>query len=152
MDAGYSPPLGSIGDFVFIDQNRNGRQDAGEPGVNGVTVRLFRETTPGNYTLALTTQTAGAGTYLFPNLSAGTYLVEFDRTTLPAGFSLSQNVDEPGVPDNLDSDADPVTGRTSPVTIVAANPDLRDIRTVDAGLVADCPPALCVPVVVRRTP
>lgn len=118
VDAGYSPLLGSIGDFVFIDLNRNGRQDAGE----------------------------------FPNLSAGTYLVEFDRTTLPAGFSFSQNVDEPGVPDNLDSDADPVTGRTDRITIISSNPDLRDIRTVDAGLVADCPPAICVPVVVRRTP
>src|SRR5688572_22923782 len=33
-------PAGAIGDFVWRDTNANGIQDAGEPGILGVTVRL----------------------------------------------------------------------------------------------------------------
>jgi hypothetical protein len=35
-------PTGAIGDFVWQDTNHNGIQDAGEPGINGVTVRYQR--------------------------------------------------------------------------------------------------------------
>ena len=34
-------PLGALGDFVWYDTNNNGRQDAGEPGVPDVEVRLL---------------------------------------------------------------------------------------------------------------
>ena len=33
--------LGALGDYVWHDLNANGVQDEGEPGINGVTVRLY---------------------------------------------------------------------------------------------------------------
>ena len=45
IDAGLVGNLGSIGDFVFRDDNQNGIQDAGEPGIAGVVVNLYKGTT-----------------------------------------------------------------------------------------------------------
>jgi hypothetical protein len=39
IDAGYYKPA-SLGDYVWDDTNGNGRQDAGEPGISGLTVTL----------------------------------------------------------------------------------------------------------------
>ena len=40
IDFGFVRPApGAIGDFVWHDLNRNGLQDSGEPGIDGVTVR-----------------------------------------------------------------------------------------------------------------
>ena len=39
MDAGLYRPA-SLGDYVWEDLNGNGQQDNGEPGIDGVTVRL----------------------------------------------------------------------------------------------------------------
>ncbi|QMW02377.1 SdrD B-like domain-containing protein [Spirosoma foliorum] len=145
------PLLGSIGDFVWNDLDKDGRQDAGEPGVNGVTIRLLQETTPGNYTVLSTTITAGGGNYLFPNLPEGNYVVEFDKATLPANFSLT-TANASGVPTALDSDANTTTGRSGLIALVPTDPTRRDILTIDAGIVdVSCPPAKCLPIVIRRT-
>ena len=42
IDFGFEPLQSTVklGDFVWLDQNRNGAQDAGEPGVAGVTLSL----------------------------------------------------------------------------------------------------------------
>ena len=149
------PPLGSIGDFVFNDLNKDGRQDSGEPGVNGVTVRLLEQTSPNNFTLVSTTATTGNGAYLFPNLPAGTYVVEFDKTTLPTSLTFT-TPNATGVPTNLDSDAIPTAGnpmvaRSAPVTLVPTDPTRRNDLTIDAGLFdTTCPPAKCVPIVIQQ--
>ncbi|GAB4043273.1 hypothetical protein GCM10028810_04960 [Spirosoma litoris] len=145
------PLFGSIGDFVWNDLDKDGRQDAGEPGVNDVTIRLLQETTPGNYTVVSTTITSGGGNYLFPNLPEGNYVVEFDKTTLPANFSLT-TANASGVPTALDSDANTTTGRSGLIALVPTDPARRDILTIDAGIVdVSCPPAKCLPIVIRRT-
>jgi hypothetical protein len=119
--------------------------------VNNVTVRLLQQTTPGNYTVVSTTVTSGGGKYLFPNLSEGNYVVEFDKTTIPATYSLTiANVS--GVSTALDSDANPTTGRSGLIALVPTDPARRDILTIDAGIVdTSCPPAKCVPIVIKRT-
>jgi len=38
--AGYQP-MGTIGDFVFMDQNQNGLREAAEPGINNVLVQAY---------------------------------------------------------------------------------------------------------------
>ena len=72
----------SLGDFVWNDINANGIQDAGEPGINGVTVELFN----GSGTSQGTTTTAGGGLYSFTGLIPGDYYLVF---TTPAGYSFS---------------------------------------------------------------
>ncbi|VTU01253.1 collagen-binding partial : Putative uncharacterized protein OS=uncultured prokaryote GN=HGMM_F48B01C05 PE=4 SV=1: Cna_B: Cna_B: Cna_B [Gemmataceae bacterium] len=69
----------SIGDFVWLDQNGNGRQDAGEPGVANVSVTLSGTDDAGN-AVAAATATSGTGAYLFENLRPGTYTVTFGNT------------------------------------------------------------------------
>jgi uncharacterized repeat protein (TIGR01451 family) len=113
----------SLGDFVWEDTNGNGIQDAGEPGVGGVTVNLKDE----NGNVIATTTTAGNGSYSFTGLTPGTYSVQF---VLPGGYTYT-TLGAAGSTEQNDSDADPaMNGMTAPVTLVSGenNPDL------DAGL------------------
>ena len=66
---------GQIQGSVYNDFNGNGALDAGEPGLNGVTVTLS-----GGATTALT---QANGSYAFTGLDPGTYTVDY---TEPAGF------------------------------------------------------------------
>jgi len=113
--------LASIGDFVWKDANCNGIQDPGEPGIDGVTVNLFKS----DNTPAGTTTTAGGGKYLFSNLQPGNYYVQF---VAPTGYVFSPK--DQGGDDAKDSDADPSTGRTVVTTLDPGETDL----TWDAGI------------------
>ncbi|WP_291992060.1 SdrD B-like domain-containing protein [Candidatus Accumulibacter sp. ACC003] len=69
----------SVGDKVWDDMNHNNIQDASEPGIGGVKVSLMDAT--GKNVLATTT-TNSDGNYLFSNLDAGTYVLQFDKTNV----------------------------------------------------------------------
>jgi len=124
-----------IGDFVWNDLNGNGIQDAGEPGINGVTVTLTFE----DGTVATeTTHTYNAannanapqydGYYDFINLGPGTYTVSF---ATPSGYTPS-----PANVGDDTKDSDPVNG--GPVTLtLAAN---QSNFTIDAGFTKGTPP------------
>lgn len=56
----------AVGDFAWEETNKNGVQDAGEPGLEGVTLIL---TGPDGATIAMTTTDAN-GRYVFENLPA----------------------------------------------------------------------------------
>ena len=84
VDFGYHAPVtanASLGDRVWNDANGNGIQDAGEAGINGVTVQLLDAAN----NLVATATTAGDGNYTFTSLAAGTYTVRIVAATLPAG-------------------------------------------------------------------
>src|SRR3989338_11235814 len=74
--------MGTIGDFVWNDLNSNGIQEAGEPGLSGVTVRLKNSAGA----VIATTTTSASGGYQFGSLCAGTYLIEVDGATVPSGM------------------------------------------------------------------
>jgi hypothetical protein len=61
-----------IGDFVWNDLNKNGIQDAGEPGIAGAQVVLTGAANT-------TTTTNANGSYLFSGLCAGSYTVTVPR-------------------------------------------------------------------------
>ena len=128
-DFGYEPFV-TVGDRVWHDVNGDGIQDAGElTGLSGVTVRLVDpgpDTTPGTLDdiVVDTDVTDAAGDYLLTG-PAGTYVVEF--AGLPAGYVLSP-VDQGG-DDALDSDVDPSTDFTAPITLTGG----QSVLTVDAG-------------------
>ncbi|MCH9670195.1 MAG: carboxypeptidase regulatory-like domain-containing protein [Gammaproteobacteria bacterium] len=122
LDAGIYLPA-SLGDFVWLDANGDGIQDAGEAGVPGVTVNL--KDAGGN--VIATTTTAGDGSYGFSGLTPGTYSVQFVE---PNGLALTQL--NQGGNDALDSDADPaMAGMTATTTLMSGGND----PTLDAGLV-----------------
>ncbi|MEG1832028.1 MAG: SdrD B-like domain-containing protein [Burkholderiaceae bacterium] len=89
MDFGELPPA-SIAGLVFVDYNLNGRQDAGEPGLAGVTVSLSGLDDRGT-ALNRVVATDGSGRYAFVNLrpagAAGYTVAE----TQPAGFGEGPN-------------------------------------------------------------
>jgi hypothetical protein len=118
----------ALGDLVWFDANGNGIQDGDELGVSGVTVKLLDGV--GNPVLdadgdPITTVTDANGKYEFPGLPPGTYIVEF---VPPAGYGFT--TPNQGGDDALDSNADPINGRSGPVTLVLG----ENNTTVDAGL------------------
>jgi hypothetical protein len=119
-----------LGDYVWYDNNQNGQQDAGEPGVNGVSVALYNNASCSGTAIA-TTVTANGGTpaadgwYNFGPLPSGNYCVEFSN--LPAGWVFTQANQGN---DATDSDADPASGQV--INISLTNTDL----TIDAGIYA----------------
>ncbi|HEY0514519.1 MAG TPA: SdrD B-like domain-containing protein [Thermoanaerobaculia bacterium] len=88
VDFGYRN-TGSVGDRVWLDANGNGTQDAGETGINGVTVQLVNS----GGTVIATTTTSGDGNYSFNNLAAGTYTVRIVASSLPAGVAETYDLD-----------------------------------------------------------
>jgi len=69
VDFGFWPPLASIGDRVWYDDDKDGLQDANELGVEGVTVYLLDAA--GNRIPGKVTTTDANGNYLFDNPAAG---------------------------------------------------------------------------------
>ncbi|MBB3842177.1 putative repeat protein (TIGR01451 family) [Runella defluvii] len=118
---------GVYGNRVWIDANKNGSQDTGEVGVDGVRVELHQDNgdgiaDPKNDPLISYTATGNGGLYLFPNLAPGNYFAVF---FVPAGYSTTTpNVVTPG--DSLDSDGVPTLCNGQRVTVV-------DITTIDAA-------------------
>ncbi|MBE0671728.1 MAG: DUF3048 C-terminal domain-containing protein [Anaerolineales bacterium] len=89
-----------LGSRVWLDENKNGRQEPFETGVRGLCVNLYDAAGQ----LIQQTSTDSNGYYGF-NVDAGKYIVEFD---IPDWMKFtSQNVGD----ENADSDADQVTGR-----------------------------------------
>ncbi|MCB0641344.1 MAG: PKD domain-containing protein, partial [Phaeodactylibacter sp.] len=122
------PPSAKVGDKVWNDEDQDGIQDVGEPGVGGVQVILTGTDEDGN-AVNLVTTTDGAGMYLFDPIPPGTYKITF---TLPNNFEFTlQNV---GANDEVDSDVDPTMGMTAFFTLVDGDCDL----TQDAGIFQYC--------------
>jgi hypothetical protein len=118
VDFGYAQQV-VIGNFAWHDVDADGSQDGGEPGLDGVEVTLFNAA---NDTIAGATVTAEGGAYEFV-VMPGEYYVVF---TTPAGWNPAPA--DQGA-DTTDSDADPVTGRTSASILTGGQED----PDLDAG-------------------
>jgi len=117
-------PAVALGDFVWNDLNNNGVQDNGEPGLQGITIRLLNET---GATLNTTT-TNSYGYYSFSGYEEGNYSLQFVIKASNYRFSPANKAD---VDDALDSDADKTTGKTEVFT--AFTPGVNDMSW-DAGM------------------
>jgi hypothetical protein len=118
-------PTGEIGDYVWNDLNRNGIQNAGEPGIGGVTVSLY-SATYNNPPIAMTT-TDSNGLYLFSGLILGDYFIQ---VAPPSGytFTTSYSGGDPTHDSNFNNSG--ISG-----TFVLSTNSSVD-RTIDAGLYA----------------
>jgi protocatechuate 3,4-dioxygenase beta subunit len=113
--------LAALGDFVWRDTDRDGVQDDGEAGVQGVVVKLISATGA-----AVATATTDAdGYYLFDRLTPGTYAVQFLPPTQYLVSPQGQGSDNAA-----DSDADQATGKTVSTVLESGETDL----TWDCGL------------------
>ncbi|MGB5687604.1 MAG: SdrD B-like domain-containing protein, partial [Candidatus Electrothrix sp.] len=112
-----------IGDTVWHDVNGDGVQDAGEPGIAGVEVKLYAAD---GTTLLDTVTTDSSGNYSFVRLSSGDYIVE---VTKPTGASLTAQ-DAGAATEDKDSDFADGTSRTGIITLAPG----EDNIDIDAGL------------------
>jgi hypothetical protein len=110
-----------IGDLVWFDENQNGCQDDGEPGVENIVVELYMC----DVGLVGTVETDETGYYCFFGLEAGRYYVQW--YTRDNYFFTHQT---PCQDDFHDSDANQETGRT--VCFDVGTDEC--LKSVDAGL------------------
>ena len=126
VDFGYYKPV-KIGDFVWLDTNGNGIQEAGEPGIAGVILTLTGTNTAG---LAITNQvTTDTNGYYSFSAAPGTYLVTVDATNLVgtnvlAGYELTAIGQ--GTPA---TDSNPNPSGTTPIVLTSGTSDV----TIDFG-------------------
>ena len=116
----YTPPA-TLGDFVWLDTDRNGVQDDGEPGLASITIDLFA--CDGD-TLVASAATDLSGYYRFDSLAPGAYYI---AAALPD--SLMYALPDQGGDETADSDLDPATGRSACVDLAPGD----DYRALDAG-------------------
>ncbi len=139
-------PLVGVGDVVWVDRDLDGIQDAGEPGLAGVTVELLdKDSNPIPASSATTSSWFGSvaarstttgvdGSYFFDGLLPGEYRVRF---TLPSGYRYTTAA--AGIDRTVDSNAaadlvNPLLG-LSPVFTVAA--EATGLTVADSDVVTD---------------
>lgn len=98
-----------IGDYVWLDADRDGVQDVGEPGIANVTLALYSDPDgdgePSDGTLLAETTTDLYGGYIFPDLGSGNYIVDVaDTNGVLSGYSLTTGSTDPYGPINLGRD------------------------------------------------
>ncbi|MEY3219831.1 MAG: hypothetical protein RIT27_1188, partial [Pseudomonadota bacterium] len=97
LDFGYkSNASASLGDFVWLDADKDGVQDAGETGIANVPVKLTFAGADGSFGTAddvtQTTTTNASGHYQFNNLAAGKYKVDVTQPANTSPTSGAQSV------------------------------------------------------------
>lgn len=133
IDFGFvSPCTGSIGDFVWHDKDRNGIQDATEPGMNGIKLNLLNAARSIIQTTTSATVAGMDGAYQFSGLCPGNYTIEVDSATLPAGYT-------PTIPAAPGSDMTN-DSNVSPYSVSLAEGEKN--ATVDFGYVTPCTGAI----------
>jgi hypothetical protein len=116
-----------LGDFVWLDNNANGQQDAGEQGISGVTVRLKNAA---NNALLATTTTDAKGFYYFGD-PAGIYGVTNYNIEFVAPIGYKPTLPNKIANDEMDSDA--LNGLISNITVPVGTWN----NSFDAGFVPD---------------
>ena len=131
VNFGFVKPA-SVGDYTWMDINRDGLQDSDEPALPGVTVTLTRADgsavtdASGNPVAAVTTDANGK--YVFENLLPGDYKVSFQA---PAGYEATTS--EAGDDRAADSN-----GASASVTLVQGQTDdTIDFGAVGTGVIGD---------------
>ena len=116
----YNPA--KVGDFVWLDTDEDGIQDANESGLSGVSVTIKGTDVYGNLVDQNTT-TGANGMYMFL-MVPGSYKITFAQPTGHAPSPSNQ-----GNNDEIDSDANVFTGMSPVFTLASGEENL----TIDAG-------------------
>jgi SdrD B-like domain len=129
IDFGLFLPA-SLGSLVWNDTDLDGIFDPTEQGVPGVTVTLYDAS---GAVIAITI-TSPTGSYEFGNLVPGIYVVGISDLPPDTTFTSPNQ----GGDDGNDSDVDPSTGLTSPITLVPGQNNL----SIWAGIMPVQPTAI----------
>jgi hypothetical protein len=135
----------SLGNFIWVDGNKDGLQSSGEFGLVGAGVRLFNadgitEARDLSGNLVAKKTITSTGIYTFTNLAEGEYII---RVTPPAGYVPTANG---GDVDTNDSNTDsncmltPDGVQTLPVSLTVGGEPATGIDgdNTDSNMTADC--------------
>ena len=103
-DFGFASPKVAIGNFVWHDANGNSQADSGEDGIDGVQLKLYRDSDgdgvfdPGSDTEVATATTSNGGFYQFLNVDPSTpgaantyYFVAVVKSSVPSDYKYSSD-------------------------------------------------------------
>lgn len=137
-----SKKTASIGDFVWIDNNLNGIQDAGEPGLSNVEVVLYDSL----LNIIDSKYTNDSGAYHFDNINipqAGskTFIVGFNN--IPPNYAYT-NLLADSLVRYVNSKPDTISGRTKPFVLHAG--EVR--KDIDGGI--KNAPGVVLPLIINQ--
>ncbi len=118
----YTGIPSSIAGHVWHDKNRDGIQDAGETGIENVSVNIYDD----GSSLVTSDTTDADGNYTLTELEPGDYTLEFSDLTAHFVFSPKDQ----GEDDTADSDVNIETGITDVITLAMG----ENQATTDAGI------------------
>lgn len=127
-----APKVLGIGNLVFLDYNRNGIQDAGEPGIANVRVRLFQS---GIERAQATTDNNGQYSFSTGLVGNTAYEVRIIPGDFPAGLKLTGY--QKGSDRELDNDAQLIGGNA--VVFITTNGTNSADNSYDIGFIAGNP-------------
>ncbi len=132
----------SIGDFVWIDNNVNGIQDAGEPGLSNVEVVLYDSL----LNVIDSKYTNDSGAYRFNNITipeAGskTFIVGFNN--IPPNYAYTNLITD-SAGRFVNSKSDTISGRTKPFVLHAG--EIR--KDIDGGI--KNAPGVVLPLIINQ--
>ncbi len=119
----------NLGNFVWDDLDHDGRQDAGEPGLPGVTVQLWNSA---KTQLIDSDITDSNGSYWVVAPLPGNYRIRVIKPTILDGFSPK---DQAGGDDTDDSDINPTGTDTGFTDIFNIASNVISISKLDAGII-----------------
>jgi uncharacterized repeat protein (TIGR01451 family) len=120
VDFGFAtaPTTYSIGNRVWEDKNKDGIQQANEPGINNVAIWLYNSDTNGNATTPVgRVVTDSAGFYRFDGLAAGDYVVIVDvpNSSVLNGWKLTTTLVTSPNTNTTDAENNGLPNGTSPI-------------------------------------
>ncbi|MBK8610389.1 MAG: T9SS type A sorting domain-containing protein [Chitinophagaceae bacterium] len=132
----------SIGDFVWIDNNANGKQDAGEPGMPNVEVVLYDSL----LNIIDSKYTNDSGYYHFDNIpvpenTGKTFIVGFNN--IPPNYAYTNLVSD-SLGQLTCSKSDTISGRTKPFLLKAG----EDRKDIDGGV--KNAPGVVLPLIINQ--
>jgi hypothetical protein len=120
-DVGLCPDtnMGTIGDYVWYDDNGNGQQNGGESGMEEISVQLRCEI-GGDWKRCFETQTDANGQYHFDVWPGRDYEVWFHLPNDPDDYEFTTSSADPSSPNN--SDIDSTSGDWGETSIISVDP------------------------------
>lgn len=141
-DSAFINNFASIGDYVWLDNNVNGKQDAGEPGMPNVEVVLYDSL----LNIIDSKYTDDSGYYHFnkipvPAVGSKTFIVGFNN--IPPNYAYTKLVtDSSG--HFINSKSDTISGRTKPFKLNAG----EVVNNIDGGV--KNAPGVVLPLIINQ--
>ena len=137
FDAGFYVPI-TVTSYVWDDADGDGIQDPEESGYSGpMVVNLYNDINPDVPFISVVTDVTD-GSFQITDIPPGDYVFEF----VPGDEDVIFSPPNQGGDDSKDSDVDPETGKTVPITLESGN-EITDVAAGITNMPSIGPNAVC---------